>query len=53
MLYLKTILDKPDENWIKQMFNCLVTDDNGWAKQINKTLEVYGIKETFDEIENM
>ena len=53
MLYLKTILDKADDNWIKQMFYCLLRDDIGWARQMNKTLEEYGVKEDISEIEKL
>ena len=53
MLYLKTILDKPDDSWLKQMFQCLLSDNIGWAKQMSKTMDEYGIEETYDEITKM
>ena len=53
LLYLKKILNKPDENWIKQMFCCLAKDNIGWAKQILKTLAEYEITESIDEIKEV
>ena len=50
MLYLKKILNKPEDNWIKQMFYCLMKDDIGWAKQIRRTLTEYEITASIDDI---
>ena len=53
LLYLKKILNKPDDNWIKQMFYCLTKDNIGWSKQVLKTLAEYGITESLDEIKQV
>ena len=53
MLYLKTILDRPNEDWTKKMFDSLCRDDIGWVKQIKQTLLNYGFKKTFDEIKSI
>ena len=53
MLYLKNILNKPSDNWTKQIFISLREDDIGWAKQIWQTLEVYGVSATLEEIKEM
>ena len=38
MLYIKKILNKPDDDWLKQMVNFLKKDNIGLTKQIQKTL---------------
>ena len=38
MLYLKTILNIPENDWTKQMLKALIQDNIGWAKQIKNTL---------------
>ena len=53
MLYLKKILNKPDDNWLKQMMNCLIKDNIGWAKQIQKMLTEYDFTESLDDIRSM
>ena len=32
MLYLKILLNRPEHDWTRQMFECLEKDDIGWAK---------------------
>ena len=53
MLYLKTLLDRPNEDWTKKMFDCLNREDIGWVKHIRKTLEKYEINKTFNEIKEL
>ena len=53
MLYLKTLLDRPNDNWTKKMFDCLDREDIGWVKHIRKTLEKYEINKNFDEIKSL
>ena len=37
-VYIKKILNKPDDDWLKQMVNFLKKDNSGLTKQIQKTL---------------
>ena len=53
LLYLKTILDRPNEDWTKKMLNNLCRDNIGWVKQIKQTLQKYGFEQSFDEIKNL
>ena len=53
LLYLKKILDKQNDDWLKQMFYCLKNDDIGWAKQILSTLNEYGLNESLEEIQHL
>ena len=49
LLYLKTILDRPEQDPTRQMEG----DDIGWANQIDKKLEKYNISYSWNEIRNM
>ena len=51
LLYLKHILNRNNEDWLKKMFYCLKEDNIGWAKQIFATLEEYGLNDPLEEIE--
>ena len=53
MIYLKTILDKPETDWTTLMLKSLENDNIGWAKQVQKTLEMYGLKENWADIRSM
>ena len=53
MLYLKTILDRPTEDWTRIMIDCLNRENIGWVKNIRKTLENYEIDKDFDEIKDL
>ena len=53
LLYLKTILDRPEQDPTRQMLNCMEGDDIGWANQIDKKLEEYNISYSWNEIRNM
>ena len=53
LLYLKTILDRPDQEPTLQMLNSLLEDDIGWPNQINKKLEEYDLKYTWNQIKAM
>ena len=44
LLYLKTLLDRPTNDWTKQMLLVLNNNGIGWASQINKLLEQYGLE---------
>ena len=50
LLYLKTILDRPNDDWTKQMLYTLKNNNIGWASQINTRLKEYGLEETWDKI---
>ena len=52
LLYLKTILDRPTDDWTKQMLLVLKKNDIGWARQINKLLEAYKLETCWEEIAN-
>ena len=53
LLYLKTILDLPEQDNNKKMLFCLQTDDIGWSNQINQKLEEYQLTYSWDEIKGM
>ena len=53
LLYLKTLLDKPEQDWYKKMLFCLEKDDIGWPKQINQKLEEYELDYSWEQIKNM
>ena len=53
LLYLKTLLDKPEQDWYKKMLYCLEKDDIGWPNQINRRLEEYELDYTWEQIRNM
>ena len=53
MIYLKTLLDKPETDWTALMLKSLENDNIGWSRQINKTLEVYGLDKNWLEIKTM
>ena len=53
LLYLKTILDRPDGDSTRKMLNSLDDDDIGWPNQIRKTLEHYELVFSWDQIKTM
>ena len=53
LLYLKTILDRPDDDFPKRMLFCELNDDIGWARQINQKLEEYDLKYSWEQIKAM
>ena len=53
MLYLKTLLDRPTEDWTRIMLDCLNRENIGWVKNMRKTLENYEIDKDFDEIKDL
>ena len=53
LLYLKTILDRPEQDGTKQMLNSLENDDIGWPNQINKKLEEYDLRYSWNQIKDM
>ena len=52
LLYIKTILDRPDQDPNKKMLICLNNDDIGWPKQINEKLEEYGLDYSWNQIKD-
>ena len=50
LLYLKTILDKPTHDWTKRMLLVLNNNGIGWAKQIDKLLDLYGLERNWEKI---
>ena len=38
IIYLKTLLNRPDQDWTKQMLHALDKTDIGWASHIKKKL---------------
>ena len=50
LIYLKTLLDRPDHDWTKRMLHVLNKTDIGWASQINKKLNEYDLKTSWKEI---
>ena len=50
LLYLKTLLDRPTNNWTKQMLLVLKSNGIGWAKQIEKLLDKYGLENNWETI---
>ena len=53
MIYLKTLLDKPETDWTALMLKSLENDNIGWGKQIKKTLETYELDKSWSEIKLM
>ena len=53
MIYLKILLDRPETDWTALMLKSLENDNIGWGKQIKKTLEAYGLDETWSEIKHI
>ena len=50
LLYLKTLLNRPNNDWTRQMLFVLKKSDIGWASQINSKLEEYGLETSWDKI---
>ena len=50
LTYLKTILDRPTDDWTRQMLYVLKDLGTGWASQIGKKLEEYSIETSWDKI---
>ena len=48
--YLKTILDRPNDDWTKQMLYVLRNLGSGWASQIDKRLEEYNLERSWEKI---
>ena len=53
LLYLKTLLDRQMDNWTRQMLLVLKKNDIGWASQINRKLDEYGLDTSWKNIENL
>ena len=52
LIYLKTILGKPDDDWIKLSLLQQKNENIHWAKQIQELLQYYDITETWEEIKS-
>ena len=50
LLYLKTLLDRPNHDWTRQMLFVLKKTDIGWASQINRKLEEYNLEISWEKI---
>ena len=53
LLYLKTILNRPEHDWTKQMLLVLKRNGIGWAAQIDKMLERYCLESDWQKIAEM
>ena len=50
LLYLKTLLDRPTNDWTGQMLFVLKKNDLGWARQIDRKLEEYELERSWENI---
>ena len=50
LIYLKTILDRPTEDWTRKMLHILRNLGTGWASQIDKKLEEYNLERSWQKI---
>ena len=50
LIYLKTILSRPDYNWTKKSLHLQSKENIWWAKQIKSLLDDYNLDYTWDEI---
>ena len=48
--YLKTIIDRPTDDWTRQMLHVLEDLGTGWASQIEKKLEEYNLEKSWEKI---
>ena len=48
LIYLKTLLDRPDHDWTKRMLHVLNQTDIGWASHINKKLIEYSLETSWE-----
>ena len=46
----KTLLDKPNHDWTRRMLFVLRKTGIGWASQINRKLDEYGLETSWDKI---
>ena len=53
LLYLKNILNRENDDWVKKMFNSLQNNNIGWTKQILSILTEYKLDKPLEEIEKM
>ena len=53
LLYLKTLLDKPNDYWTREMLLLLKKDGLGWAAQMERVLERYGLERDWEKIKKM
>ena len=53
LVYLKTLLSRPDYDWSKKYLMIQKTENIWWAKQINALLDMYDLDFTWDEIKTI
>ena len=53
LIYLKTILSRPNDNWTKMSLTLQKEENLWWAKQISNLLQEYEIEDTWEEIRIM
>ena len=50
LLYLKTLIDRPTDDWPRQMLFALRKNNIGWAMQIDRKLEEYKLETIWEKI---
>ena len=50
LLYLKTLLNRPTDDWTRQMLFALQKNNIGWALQIDRKLEEYKLETSWEKI---
>ena len=53
LIYLKSLLSRPEGNWMKMELQNQREQNCYWAKQVNGLLSEYGIEKTWEEIRRM
>ena len=53
LCYLKTLLDRPEDNWTKMSLYIQRNENIWWAKQIDGLLEQYKLNYTWEQVKNM
>ena len=53
LLYLKTLLDRPERDWTKRMLLVLRNNGIGWAAQMDNLLEKYSLEGDWKKIAEM
>ena len=50
MMYFRKIIERRRDDWVKKTWMLLENDNIGWAKQIKKLLEEYGLPSSWERI---
>ena len=53
LIYLKTILSRPEDDWTKKSLYVQKSENIWWAKQINELLDYYDLDYSWDDIKSM